>query len=311
MLALVQQGCLERQSYLSAHQTISYLPIYVAHARGLRARRRLLEDRLLVIGAPDLTFVLCADASDVGSLDIAARQCLHPSYTRTRWSPASGQLSNGTLSLALKHRLAHWDMLHRRMPAALVIEDDAFLPANLWDQIAEYHVPTDAHLFFLGSYSPNKNPRMTLSSAPSLTWPHHRKDKALTVHRREAVKEPLIIGTVAYVVFASGARLLQRPVYAEADVDLTLLQIEKHCSANPCINSAPPNQYGPSNWIVWPVPNQENTHHSGAGPTVSERWKLWCAQMRKQFRPLNKNCARFGGLDRTIKPHIVSDHDPK
>ena len=168
--SLIHGECLERVvASPGLAQTLggSALPVYVAHARHLLQRRRALEIRLQAVRVHDLTFVLCVDADEVAGLSAAHLHTLHPEYARTTWSPARG-LSNGTLSLALKHRLAHWDILQRKLPAALVIEDDAMLPHNLWDRLATFHIPADADLFFLGSYSKNPNPRMTLASAPQV-----------------------------------------------------------------------------------------------------------------------------------------------
>lgn len=284
---------MERTSLLRETQPVWTLPLYVAHAARLRKRRRALEARLLAIGAADVTFVLCAAVEEVSRLEAARLRCVHPHYSRTRWSSASGRLSNGTLSLALKHRIAHWDIYKRGLSTALVIEDDAYLPSDLWLQISRYHVPADAHLFFLGSYSRNTSPHMTLSSAPQ-TLPPNKENGSLLVHRRQGGVEPLILGTVAYIVFARGAAVLQRPVFAEADVDMTLLTISQYCSASECTNTAPPNQYGPSQWLVWPVAQDENTHASGSQNSLQEKWKKWCSEMISHRRPLNKNCQRFG-----------------
>ena len=132
------------------------LPIYVAHARHLHRRRQHIAEQLRTIGSTDVTYVLCADASDISALDPAVYHQLHPQYTRTAWSPAArARLPNGTLSLALKHRLAHVDIWSRGLPRALVIEDDAVLPPTLPDELARYIpiIPDDAALFFVGSYS--------------------------------------------------------------------------------------------------------------------------------------------------------------
>lgn len=290
LASLVHDGCLERASFAREHaQTLSHMPVYVAHAAHLRRRRRAIEAQLRTLGAPDVTFVLCADAGEVASLDVATRRCLHPSYLRTAWSPPSGHLSNGTLSLALKHRLAHWHVVQRGLPAALVLEDDALLPADLWSTLAQYRVPPDASLFFLGSYSRSANPRLTLSALPAV------EGTSPPVHRRVwTLQPPHILGTVAYVVFAAGARALQlRPVSAEADVDLSLLSPQ--CGgAQRCANAAPPHQYGPTTWLVWPAA-EGNTHASGA-PSVRDGWLRHCRERARLQQPLNRNCARFREL---------------
>ena len=212
---LVHDGCLENTVHTGrllpsgGSQLVVHPPaVYIAHARRLHHRRRLIETRLQMIGPRDVTFVLCADSDEVARLSPVQRHCLHPAYARTSWSPAAGRLSNGTLSLALKHRLAHRDILHRKLSAALVIEDDALLPSDIWTQLARFRIPSDADLFFLGSYSKNPNPRMTLSASP------HVRGTAPAVHKRNRTA-PFILGTVAYIVFARGAAALQRPIAAE------------------------------------------------------------------------------------------------
>ena len=210
-------------------------------------------------------------------------------------------LSNGTLSLALKHRLAHWDIHRRQLPAALVLEDDALLASDLWQRLAQYRAPVDADLFFLGSYSQNPSPRMTLSAARAVAG------SSPAVHCRAAGdSEPYILGTVAYVVFARGAAALQRPVVAEADVDLSLLSTSRpHCAAgghlsrsaasSRCAVAAPPRQCGPSQWLVWPsaAAGEENTHVSG-GQGVRDKWRQHCKELIAARKPANKNCERFG-----------------
>ena len=305
--ALTHGGCMERASFLQSSQPIASLPVYVAHASRLRRRRRFVKAQLRALGAPDVTMVLCADAEEVSRLSVTQRRCLHPEYARTRWSPASGMLSNGTLSLALKHRLAHWDMHRRRLPAALVVEDDAHLTPDLWQQLAQYRAPVDADLFFLGSYSQNPSPRMTLSTASTVAG------SSPAVHCRAAGDgEPYILGTVAYVVFARGAAALQRPVVAEADVDLSLLSTSRpHCIAGVhssrtaavrCAVAAPPRQCGPSHWLVWPsaAAGEENTHASG-GQGVRDKWRQHCKELLAAKKPANRNCARFDFASQALR----------
>ena len=105
------------------------IPTYVANTRRLRKRRQHILAQLTSVGAADVTIVHCADAEAIASLPLATYQTLHPQYTRTAWSPQGRErLPNGTLSLALKHRLAHWDMWRRRLRHGLVIEDDVRHP---------------------------------------------------------------------------------------------------------------------------------------------------------------------------------------
>ena len=182
-----------------------------------------------------------------------------------------------------------------------MVEDDALLAPDLWLRLAQYRAPVDADLFFLGSYSQNQNPRMTLSAARAVAG------SSPTVHCRAAGDgEPYILGTVAYVVFARGAAALQRPVVAEADVDLSLLSTSRpHCAAgghlsraaasSQCAVAAPPRQCGPSQWLVWPstAAGEENTHVSG-GQGVRDKWRQHCKELIAARKPANKNCERFG-----------------
>ena len=111
---------------------------------------------------------------------------------------------------------------------------------------------------------------------------------------------------IAYVVFARGAAALQRPVVAEADVDLSLLSTSRpHCAAgghlsraaasSQCAVAAPPRQCGPSQWLVWPstAAGEENTHVSG-GQGVRDKWRQHCKELIAARKPANKNCERFG-----------------
>ena len=206
--AMASTQCMVRASYPRSGGGGLALPVYVAHARRLHQRRAHLNEQLSSVGAPDVTLVLCADADEVASLDADAYRCVHPSYTRTSWSDARhARLPNATLSLALKHRLAHRDMHKRRLRAALVIEDDAVFGTDLPSQLSAYLrvLPADAALLFLGSYSRNPNPRLTLAELPTVV-------ESPRLHRRlngsASPGAPQILGTVAYVVTRRGAAML-------------------------------------------------------------------------------------------------------
>ena len=295
-------GCMERlvipPSSSAAISKFPY-PIYVAHAKRLRRRREHITKQLAAIGAADVTLVLCADASAVAALDARDYKILHPQYTRTAWSPASRvRLPNGTLSLALKHRMAHLDISRRGLPAALVVEDDAVLPPALPQQLRAYTaaLPSDASLFFIGSYSRSTNPRLTLSELPIV--PH----SSPTIHRRingsGFRKPPHIIGTVAYLVLARGAQLLShQPIRAEADVDLSLLAPTDQCGTTSprCAVASPPVQYGPSQWLAWQDESlsKELTHGSSKS-SVSDGWRKACRNRRPADVKLQRACRKFG-----------------
>ena len=106
-----------------------------------------MSDQLAAIRAADVTWVICANAAEVRALDDERRRCVHPCLRGGK----GGLLSNGTLSLALKHRIASTDLLRRNLPSALVFEDDATVPPDLWSQMHRYRsLPTDAAIFYVG-----------------------------------------------------------------------------------------------------------------------------------------------------------------
>ena len=150
---LVGDGsCLRRLSLGAANRTT--LPVYVAVVPVLAHRLATITRRLEAAGAPDVTFVECANREDVQRLPPAQRACLHPHGVRTEWTMPE-HLANGTLSLAVKHTLTFRDLLRRRLPAALMLEDDALVPASLWASLAPYALPCDADLFWLTAYRQN------------------------------------------------------------------------------------------------------------------------------------------------------------
>ena len=309
-------SCLERVSF-ALPQPSNFLPVYVAHARGLTKRRAHIEAQLRRVGAPDATFVMCGDVGVVNALDPALYGCLHPQYTRTDWSrPGVTRLPNGTLSLALKHRLAHADALRRGLNAALVLEDDAVLPPNFWTTLSVYMaaMPADASLFFIGSYSRSTNPKLTLANHPKvsssrgtlLQLPSAASSDASGVevpplHRRlngTLAPKPHILGTVAYVVLARGARHLGTlPIRAEADVDLSLLTPTSRCGATSpsCRVGAPPSQYGPSRWLVWQDEGLSKQTTHGQKNSVRDGWERACrnAEPSSAAASLLKACKRY------------------
>eukprot|EP00326_Haptolina_ericina_P028470 CAMPEP_0181173442 /NCGR_PEP_ID=MMETSP1096-20121128/3002_1 /TAXON_ID=156174 ORGANISM="Chrysochromulina ericina, Strain CCMP281" /NCGR_SAMPLE_ID=MMETSP1096 /ASSEMBLY_ACC=CAM_ASM_000453 /LENGTH=154 /DNA_ID=CAMNT_0023261271 /DNA_START=119 /DNA_END=583 /DNA_ORIENTATION=+ len=114
-----------------------------------------------------------------------------------------------------------------------------------------YQVPTDADVFYCGSYSsraavaalggmPNPSPRVNDTQGPP-------------VHLRVPGSGPAIIGASAYIIFASGAAtMLRQPVLAEADIALSLLTPTSMCGTHSprCPLAAPGRQYGPARWLV-------------------------------------------------------------
>jgi len=121
------------------------------------------------------------------------------------------------------------------------------------------HVPSDAALFYLGSYSrANGNFR---------GMPYYRNNATYKVHIRENVA--FILGTVAYVVFEEGARQLIRPITAPADV-FTSFQA-------PPIR-APSPSYGADNYLAWPSKKPSlggGTHYVQGNPSSSGHKHGW------------------------------------
>ena len=131
---LANQPCLHRVSYIchrgnsSALQPTRWpclrplltIPMYVLHAPWLQARQVNMRKQLAAIAAADVTWVKCINKDTVSALSIWQRSCLYPCSISPDGSPMP--MSNRTLSLALKHKLAYWDMLERHLPAALVLK---------------------------------------------------------------------------------------------------------------------------------------------------------------------------------------------
>ena len=291
---LARPDCLQRISVPLPAGAGAALPVYLLHTPLLPTRAEKMMERLRAVGAPDLTLIACADRADVDTLSVADRACLYPGYVVTHWSArptcaephCAAGLSNGTLSLALKHQLAYRDVVARSLRSALVLEDDSILPPDLWRRLAAYALPAGTHVFFAGSYSPN--PRGgTLRDEPVLPGSEP------AVHARGAARRngtrPAIVGSNGYVVTAAGARGLLQPVRAETDVQLSLLgpsplcsrtppqcypavSIEVHCGepVRDCPISPPPNQYGPTRWLIWQDPSapDRSSHALLHGPRM-------------------------------------------
>ena len=120
-----------------------------------------------------------------------------------------------------------------------------------------------------------------------------------------AAPQPHILGTVAYVIFARGARALAfQPVRAESDVDLTLLSPTAHCgrqdpSSPPmhlCAVAAPPAQYGPSQWIVWQDETLSKQLTHGQANSVRDGWVRACRAAKPHEQKLIRSCRKFGIL---------------
>ena len=146
--------------------TSGSFPIYVMNTPELARRRAFMRSQLARLGARDVTWVLCGNRDEIEAFSPALRRCVYPCVQlnmlnmRPKWPlrPSTQPMSNGTLSLALKHKLAASHILTRRLPCALLLEDDAVLPWRradmFWRALAriaalDASVPMD--IFWLGS----------------------------------------------------------------------------------------------------------------------------------------------------------------
>ena len=277
--SLVTDSCMLRTSLADCTDTtapclrhLAQLPIYVLHAPHLHARHAFMSQQLASIGANDITWVQCANADDVIRLDSRRKSCLYPCSRSGHPS-----LTNGTLSLAIKHRIASMDLLTRRLPSAIVLEDDATVPPDLWAQLHRYRgVPLDAAIFYLGSYSYNlrkgvlaDHPLAVPAAAGSHVDLWGRSNGSSTVHQRNLSAFPAMLGSIGYIMFAAGARtFLSGPVTGPADTELSLFKQDAGCTdrngAYHAAAVAPSPIYGPPRWIIWP----ERTGRLGGGTHV-------------------------------------------
>lgn len=290
-LAASPRGCLIREdlsqnSSKAIGMLLPRFPVYVLHAPWLLRRHNFMQKQLVGLTAADVTWVTCANRGDVDSMSPAMRHCAYPCVQMNRYAvmnkttDRAEPLANGTVSLALKHKLAAYDILQRGLTAALVLEDDAVLPPDLWTQLARLQLPRACQLFWMGSYSSRTNVG-TLADHPRI---------ADNVHRRDASRGfPVILGAVGYVLFRSGAQLVaSEPVTTAADIAISLFPRVgvSHQARGTSASLAPPRhghnlkdkpfrsyedgtceddsgvryvqrtpteQAGPKQWILWPV----------------------------------------------------------
>lgn len=292
---LAPDACLRRESYVesSVKPLLPHLPIYVLSVPSLKKRSHHMTKRLTAAQATDVTWVECANGDDVARFDAELRSCVHPEYVPHPWSrrgvskTTTWAMANGTISLQLKHQIAVWDGLRRKLPAAMVLEDDSMVPPDLWQRLAAYStLPKDVDVFYLGSYTSRAN-GFTLSKEPIVS--RSTGGSAVVgaaIHRRTNGTQPLLLGSNAYVVFAKAMPALLRPVRAEADVSLSLLDAPFQCRTQRgnlgfapdmarCAHlvAPPQHQYGPSEWIIGQDLQglEQKTHWDGAirGPKTT------------------------------------------
>jgi len=203
------------------------LPVYVVHAPFLMERGANMRRQLRALQVADVTFVHCINKQDVAAFSAEDRECLHPCYAVSAWTWVDDNrqlkpLHNGTLSLALKHKLVYFDVLRRQLHAALVLEDDAIVPPSLWSRLQSSTWPPDASLVYLGSYGGFEGlrshpPYQANNSLTTRGMPLH-----LPLHRRDLTQSPKLIGAIGYMVFRRGAAQLHQPVMVPADLGISL-----------------------------------------------------------------------------------------
>ena len=296
LASLAKPDCMVQRSYGNSTPGVPQLPIFVAHAPFLKERRAWMVAQFMAIGADDVTFVECANKNDIANLAAHEFQCLTPCWTEMTphlMMPTTGDVraelnrkaatadlsafarmqqmlwSNGTISLAAKHRMAALEIVRRRLKAGIILEDDAALPIDLWQQLATISLPQDAEVFYLGSYSSSRAMSFGTSCAshylvePLMMRSHVRR---VQVMRRNFSCFPQTIGATAYVLLQAGAVTSSRgPILDGADYAMSLHLPEKKqgrlgmfCQGadglihEPSI-SMPLRVYGPHQWMVWPA----------------------------------------------------------
>mgnify|MGYP007078150025 CR=1 FL=1 len=276
--SIVHNRCMIRSNYTRVEGFREMqLPIYVTHAPFLRTRHAYMEAQLKVLQTADVTWIECFNRDDVLALSAAARDCLYPCSTipHKDGHPSPEFMSNGTFSLAIKHRLAALDILRRSLSAAIVLEDDAALPNDLWRALATVRLPIDAGLFYLGSYSFRSNVgtlgfangagcHTPVSQHGMPLMPHVGHISApMVVWKRNFTCFPTMLGNTAFVLTARGARThIHGPVTVPADIGLSHWPERRDGRQFSCTApdgtvatqdwSVPQAAYAPGKWIVWP-----------------------------------------------------------
>ena len=245
------------------------LPVYVLHAPSptRRSRRPAMIARLIRAGVRKATLVLCANKDDVASFHTDQRRCLYqPTTSLTEGRTSRQLLTNSTLSLVLKHRIAYWDILQQGHAGGLVLEDDAYVAPTLFDQVGAFAVPVDADIFYLGSYQ-------ALTNWNVLRWDTRVPGSTPAIYRRNCTSYGHVhgksrhLGSVAYVVFGRAAREMLRRVRLPADAELSSMPCAANCTHCPATH----NQYGPANWLVWP---DRTVLSGGSAHREQSQWQL-------------------------------------
>ena len=214
-----------------------FIPIYILNTPALKERREKALSQLT--GFCDITLVHCLNGEDVVHFSNETLNVLHPNAAITKWSKSGTRLRPGTLSLALKHLLAIYDMLQRHVPVAAIVEDDIQFSANFETIIAKdlKDIPSDAKLYHFASYS---RVHQTFSSFP----------KYKSIRRRENAS--WIIGGTGYIVFGPTASEFLTPIVAPWDVQFSL-------QTHPIFSPQP--SFGGNEFAGWPNPKLKGGTH--------------------------------------------------
>ena len=148
---LVNVKCIQRYSLCTSN--CSFYATYVIHSPFLVKRKEAILKLLYAAHTKDVTFVTCIERTDVNKFSHNTRSCLYVS-TPNPFDKYNTILANGTISLALKHRLAYLDITQRNLSSALILEDDATFkqPSYFWNVVNSFRIPENADIFYLGSY---------------------------------------------------------------------------------------------------------------------------------------------------------------
>ena len=277
--ATSHKGCLRRADYTrnlnqtGADASVSQLPMYVLHVASLWQRHEFMESQLAALGAADVTWVLCADRIDVERLSANERQCMYPCMQANEFTLYNGSypwlLSNGTLSLALKHKLAHLDIARRGVPG-IVLEDDALVSTDFWLRLSHHHVPKNADIFWLASHTERRYTGNAFGAGHAIAV-KARGAAHEAVYARNASAPPRILGGTAYIIWPSGAeQSASQPITTAADIALSYhvrpgafygpavgdVIADGSCCASTgdlLVQRPPVRQYGPHTWLITPL----------------------------------------------------------
>jgi len=257
LVALTNRPCMQHHTFGSyVRGAEPHLPTYVVHSPHLVHRRRSILENLERLAISSVTLVACANRDDINALHSAERACIYSS-TFNPFDKRNTILQNGTISLALKHKIAYADIVQRRIERALVLEDDAYLPMDFWKTLSSFRIPTNADIFYLGSYS-------KFSDWNVLKWDPPVLGSYPRIHKRDCRSKGRMnkhLGAISYVIYyKAAAQMIATNIKVTPDSALSAMP----CNWTKCsfCKYSPTHQYGPSRWVVYPRKTLDgsNTH---------------------------------------------------